>query len=389
MLFQLTSIATFLGGVAAFWLALYLPGRSFSGRALWGAVGALLCLSLFFLLEYASLYAASAGQEAVRAIVLVIALAVWNDVVHAALPQASKGNASGRVGAIYIFAALTTLVLLGARGAFTEHPISALWIPEMDRQPPLAIYAGFLVGASASVLVGCWGAARSEAATKCTYFRLSSLSIAASVAYGLVATASAMSLPRWPMDALVLGGVVLLAVSVARSETLSRPRAPLRNLPISAVAAVCLSVVYVLLAWWLRVAPVGLPLAAGLAILTHSAYDRVLDHLERLKARDESASSALDELEGAEAEPLPTVANVDPEFLTQVEQGLRSLTDCIALGRSSLPAALHVRGETHIELGKSVQQRLLRAIETLRPAQGLSKDPPPRECYSYGVLHDA
>ena len=79
----------------------------------------------------------------------------------------------------------------------------------------------------------------------------------------------------------------------------------------------------------------------------------------------------------------------DPQFVKMVEEGLRNLSDCISLGQSSLPEHLGAMGETHIEKGKAVQQKLMQAIEMLRPAQELPKDPIPREWHSYVVLHDA
>ncbi len=386
---MLTSVADFLGAVASFWLALYLPGRSFPGRVAWRAVGLLLCLSFFFLLEHVSLYATSAGQAAVRSILLVIALAAWNDVAYRILLDAHREVAAWRVGAIYIFAALSALVLISARGAFAESQAGALWLPKMERQPGFAILAGFILCACASILYSCWVAQRRGASAKHIYFQLASVLIAGGAGCALAAAAAAVRVPRGLLDAMVLCSVVLLAISVARSEGISPPRTPSRNLPISALAAVCLSVVYVFLASRVGVAPVGLPLAAGLAILTHSAYDRVLDHLERLKLRDTNAAGERDQPAGTgNGAPAP-IAPLDPEFIGLVEQGLRNLTDCIALGKSHLPEALHMRGETHIEMGKAVQQRLLQAIEELRPVQGLSKNPLPRECYSYVVLHDA
>jgi hypothetical protein len=44
---------------------------------------------------------------------------------------------------------------------------------------------------------------------------------------------------------------------------------------------------------------------------------------------------------------------------------------------------------THLERGKAVQQVMLEAIEKLRPAGAIPRDPPPREWYPYLILRQA
>jgi hypothetical protein len=99
-------------------------------------------------------------------------------------------------------------------------------------------------------------------------------------------------------------------------------------------------------------------------------------HEADLQARSEELFAAL-------------ITNPEPRFVKIVEEGLRNLTDFISLGQSSLPERLGVSGETHIDKGKAVQQRLVQAIEVLRPGQDCPGEQVPREWYSYVVLHDA
>jgi hypothetical protein len=72
-----------------------------------------------------------------------------------------------------------------------------------------------------------------------------------------------------------------------------------------------------------------------------------------------------------------------------VEDGLRKLSDIIALGQSPLAEALNINGKTHIEHGKALRHELVNAIEALRPAGTRPDEPLPREWESYVVLHDA
>lgn len=79
----------------------------------------------------------------------------------------------------------------------------------------------------------------------------------------------------------------------------------------------------------------------------------------------------------------------DPEFVKQVEDGLRNLADILTLGQSPLAKRLAASGVNQIERGKVVQQQLIEAIEVLRPDKPRPPEPLPREWHNYAVLHDA
>lgn len=77
------------------------------------------------------------------------------------------------------------------------------------------------------------------------------------------------------------------------------------------------------------------------------------------------------------------------EFVKQVEEGLRNLSDYIKLGQMGLVAWANINGETHIERGKSLRKLLLESIEKFRPVGDRPSEPLPREWYHYTILHDA
>jgi len=79
----------------------------------------------------------------------------------------------------------------------------------------------------------------------------------------------------------------------------------------------------------------------------------------------------------------------DPQLVKLVEEGLRHLPDTITLAETSLAEWLGIHNVTSIERGKTIQQRLYQAIETLRPGGNRPTEPLPREWYNYVVLHDA
>ena len=78
-----------------------------------------------------------------------------------------------------------------------------------------------------------------------------------------------------------------------------------------------------------------------------------------------------------------------PEFVQLVEESMRHLADYTVLGQSPLAERLQAPGVTHIERGKAVRQRLIQALETLRPSGQRPAEPLPREWQGYIVLHDA
>ena len=110
---------------------------------------------------------------------------------------------------------------------------------------------------------------------------------------------------------------------------------------------------------------------------------RPADTQADIQAREETLRLRSDEL--------MTTLNTkpDPEFVEMVEDSLRHLSDFISLGQFPLAESLGVPGETHIERGKALQQRLNHAIERLRPDKLRPQAHLPREWYSYVVLHDA
>lgn len=81
--------------------------------------------------------------------------------------------------------------------------------------------------------------------------------------------------------------------------------------------------------------------------------------------------------------------NPDADFVRMVEDGLRHLSDYIALGQSPLADKLGVSAGSQIERGRELQKVLTDAIELLRPAEKRPPEPLPRVWYNHAVLHDA
>lgn len=82
-------------------------------------------------------------------------------------------------------------------------------------------------------------------------------------------------------------------------------------------------------------------------------------------------------------------ANPDIDFIKIVEDSLRHLPDVLMLGQSPLAEKMGIRGESHVERGKRLQQLLTESIEAFRPAEKRPPEPLPRVWYNHAVLHDA
>ncbi len=540
MLFTITSVVDFLGMAISLWLALYLLGRGFSSRITLRGVVVLFSLSAFFLGAYVNLYEQITDLAGLRAIFLTVGLSVWNDLTHKLLPSWSQKKQRWRVGGIYALGFFNMLLLLWSGIGFVEEQSDALLMAQSSIQPADIVYGMFQVLAAVSILYNFRVGAKIGAKLQNRYFFAASLLAVSAVAYGALSLAFTSSMPKLIPDALILSGVCILGLSVARHQVLIERRATLQDFPISALAVFCLSDIYLFIAWQMGLSPIGLILVTALAILTHSAYSLVREFLDRLRTKDESVfreqlrqleanvegSISLKErlqgglgllcqiiestgafvavpqdmkyvvlashhsipvgntipyleskskdicppsaeiadnaawlvpafqdrdlvailgigplrsrlqyteddldllveaadriatiiylhshkpvprnrleqitsdshsyeanLEAKSDELLTTlITNPDPAFVKLVEDGLRNLTDFISLGQSPLPECLGVSGETHVEKGKGIQQKLMEAIDALRPAQNCPGEPIPREWHSYVVLHDA
>ena len=79
----------------------------------------------------------------------------------------------------------------------------------------------------------------------------------------------------------------------------------------------------------------------------------------------------------------------DQDMVKWVEEALRHLSDYVTLGQSPLVARLTIPGDSHIERGKALSQKLMESIESLNPGGVRPPEPLPRTWYNYVVLHDA
>lgn len=111
------------------------------------------------------------------------------------------------------------------------------------------------------------------------------------------------------------------------------------------------------------------------------------NQIQQLVAESQAHANELNSVAGEMIASIATSS--DAEFIRIVEEGLRHLSDYIALGQLPLANRMHISADSHIESGKQLNKLLIDSIEALRPAEKRPPEPLPRVWYSYAVLHDA
>jgi len=82
-------------------------------------------------------------------------------------------------------------------------------------------------------------------------------------------------------------------------------------------------------------------------------------------------------------------AHPDADFIRIVEEALRHLPDTITLGHSALAEKIAIKGNSHIDRGKYLQELITSSIESLKPSEKRPPEPLPRVWYNHAVLYDA
>jgi hypothetical protein len=125
----------------------------------------------------------------------------------------------------------------------------------------------------------------------------------------------------------------------------------------------------------------------GTIVSLNSLRPQQTDQIRQLVAISQESATELSSMAGDMLDVIAT--NPDQEFVKMVEEALRHLHDYIVLGQSPLADWAKVKGDSHVERGRQLQQFLNDALETLRPAEKRPGEPLPRVWYNYVVLHDA
>jgi len=177
---------------------------------------------------------------------------------------------------------------MSTRDAFVGEVGNVLWVGRMGMGFPYLIYVIIQIVASASILYNFSVGAKVEGALQNRYFLIASILVVSTVAYGVLALAITPPLPRLVQDFLILSSIVLLGFSVARHQTLVERRATLHDFPVSALAVLGLSSIYILIGWLYKFSSIEIILIVALIVITLSIFNLVREFLDRLRSKDEN-----------------------------------------------------------------------------------------------------
>jgi len=535
VLFQATLLIDLTAMATCLWMAFYLFARGFPSPITTRGAVLLLALSAFFFGAYNNLFEQIPGTAALRAACLIAGMGAWHDATLQLLPKPVRKRHRPWSAGIYLLGLTTIILLVTSKGSFVGEQGNTLNVARMGVGLPYILYGVFELAVFSGIFYNLLAYNRVGFTTEGRYFLFATLITVAGLGYGLIALAISPPLPRIGQDLSIFLGVFIIAISVARHQTLVERRTTLQDFPITSLTMLLLASTYALIAIRFE-HPLELvgPIVA-FVILTHALYDLVREFLERLRRRNESqfrkqlrrlenagaeetlrlrlqegldllcqtihasngfiaikrekefvvvatrqsvplercfpaSTLAYDDVIRAENAQIPNIQyfapsfdgqnqiavmgigapnmrldysrddlnllsevadqigtivslgniqpqikqilkqseineseanavvdemlsaigiNPDAEFIKVVEDGLRHLSDYIFLGQSPLADKLEVQAESQVERGRDLHQKLLDAIDILKPAEKRPPEPLPRLWYNHAVLHDA
>jgi len=125
----------------------------------------------------------------------------------------------------------------------------------------------------------------------------------------------------------------------------------------------------------------------GTIVSLSNREPRKRGQIQELVAESQNNMTELNTVTG---EMLDSISvNPDADFIRIVEEALRHLPDTITLGQSALAEKIAIKGNSHIERGKVLQELITTSIESLKPSEKRPPEPLPRVWYNHAVLYDA
>jgi hypothetical protein len=282
---NLTITTDFIAFSLTLWLAFYLLGRGFPGPVTMRAVIVLFALSAFFFNAYTNIFNQIVGSASIRAAMLMIALSAWYSLTVQLLPAQRHKAKLPMLAIIHLATLLVSMALISNKDSFLAEQGNSIWVAHMKVSPIFGTYGLFQVAASGAILFNLLSLPRTGQHMQGKYFLLASLMPISAVSFGIAGLGFSTPLPRVIQDGLLLSGVLILGLSIARHQTMVERRTTLQDFPLSMFSVLGLSGLYVLIAAYLQKSPLFLGGIMLLAISTHCLLDLAREYLERKRSK--------------------------------------------------------------------------------------------------------
>jgi hypothetical protein len=300
MLLQATTYVLLFALATTLWMAFYLFARGFPRAMTMRVVIALIALSGFYFGAYNNIFVQVPGSAAIRAVLLVIGLGAWYGVTFSMMSEHSRKRYRLFEWGIYALGVLAIILLL-QKGSFINEEGNALYVAHMEKGWTYRVYGIYQLLVSLGIMLNLLVGDRVGLTSRGRYFLVASIFPVINVFYGVISLSSAAPSPRIIQDALAFCGVVILGLAVARHQTLTERRTTLQDFPITTLAILVLTVIYIYIFNSMGHPTQWLSAVVVLVIFTHASYDMVREFLERLRIRRESEfRRQLRQLEGVD-----------------------------------------------------------------------------------------
>ena len=367
MLLQATLIVDLIAMATTLWMAFYLFARGFPNSMTMRMVVVLLSLSLFYFGAYNNIFVQTPGTAAIRAVLLVIGLGGWYSLTYRVMSEHNQKRFRWMEWCIYFLAAASILMLLQP-GAFIGEVGNALHVAHMSNRPPYRIYGLYQILVALGILFNLLVGDRVGLTRRGKYYLTASIFPVVSILYGVLSLGGATPAPRIIQDTLVLIGIFILSLAVARHQIWTERRAARQDFPLTTLVVLGLSILYATLAWKRGMPAGSLSIVVGLVIMALGAYDLIREFLERARIRNESRfRKQLHQLENESASEDMLKSSLQ-NGLDLLCQTLRASGGMVAVRRDMRFIVMATRAS--IPVGSELPEPSVACEEVSRPKDG-------------------
>lgn len=284
LLADLTLFSTFICLGLTLWFAIYLLSRSRANPLAFRAIVALVALAVYFTYILNALMNNTHEKSPVRLFAITIALIAWHDLSFYLLDEQQRRKRYALARGLVLFGVVAIVLIFTAPQPPPCDPVTIC--PTTLNLPSLLVEA-FNAVLFGSILYNLWLLRKTEGLLHNMAFFLAILVGIGSVIFSVIGTLLDLPLTRLLPNLLIIITILLLAYSVAHDRTFVTHQVSAYDLPVTLLTMTAIVVLYILVGRQLGLSGNDLILITLLVVFTHSAYDFVRDYLDQLFRRQQ------------------------------------------------------------------------------------------------------